>query len=179
MKGWFVALGVSMLCHVTFIFPPVLEWLPFKQNILEKKDESAQVQILQFYPEDFAPFPLEESPPMSLREGSGWKKKKVRLFEDELTYATYIRDLIIKELRVPSLKGSSSKEEEVQVVFILDSKGTLQKLEVSPYLRSLSESMNQAAMDAVRRASLQFPPFPHFVKKSQQRFSFVLFINSN
>lgn len=171
------ALGASLVFHASLALSsvPIFVSKQSSSQVAEKDPAFERVKIIQFYAEDIPEEILPDQPPLNL-EGIGLKRKIAShpKINDDITYATYIRDLIVGELRYPAEKKREGREEEVQVLFVLNSNGKILKLNVASGLRSADESFNEAALSAVRLASAFFPPFPETVKKKEQRFSFIL-----
>jgi len=177
---FFVALGASLLFHAALVLPIApIHFLLQKPDIkVNQQQEKAQIEILQFYPENYFEADLPQEFPLEISEGLGWKKKISKPFiQDEITYASTIRDLIFAELSMPS--GVKTEEFEVRVAFVLNSKGELIELSIFKDSHLRSQVVHEAVLMAVKRASSHFPPFPNAVTKSEQRFSFLLVFNAS
>lgn len=187
-NGLLYALAASLLLHgglaATAWRWPSLFSSPAKPKPAPQTEETIliPVEIHQFYADQKGK-PAEDPAPIkeAAAFGSGWMKKipAAPVATDEVTYASYIRDLILRQLVYPHDKKGEGIEVAVHVVFTLNAHGSLLSLEIPPDLRSPHESFNEAALAAVRRAAAQFPPFPAAVAKKEQRFSFLLLFRPN
>lgn len=187
-RGLLAAAGISLALHGAFIASGWngLGWLGklLESNRLKPEPEPAMeavllpVEIKQFYSDwkKEAPNDTPVTAPDFLSDGPGWMKKMETpaFVTDEITYASYVRDLIVGELAYPASMKKEGIEVAVRVVFSLNKEGKILSLEIPADNRSAHEAFNTAALDAVRRAASRFPPFPPAVQKPDQRFSFLL-----
>lgn len=186
-RGIWVALGASLALHggiwVSAAHWPVYPRFPQKEKAPSPPEPETlliPVEIKRMAAQPRQEIPLNQefdsAPPVVSAEGSGWHQKIAppAAFPDEVTYASFIRDSIVRQLVYPPEKKREGLEVAVRVCFILDSRGKIKVLRVADDLRSRHDVFNQAAVNAVKQAQSQFPPFPPFVRKSEQRFSFLL-----
>jgi len=168
------AIGASLVCHATLMAPSLPRFFSQKPSVKEAdQEELVKIEIRQFYQEvlEIEPTPQETINKMS--PGAGWMKKitPTSFIQDDVTYASYIRDLILRELSYPQAMRFKKEEVGVRVVFTLDQQGKLKDLNVTS---NVQKPYSQAALQAVKQASTLFPPFPPSVQKPEQRFSFLL-----
>jgi len=181
-----IALGASVLLHWGVLVGPgsVISRFFSQAKDPDSSKIPSETQLIPVEIKRFYVPPLEtpqESPGVSLEKersapGSAWMKKMdlSPVFKDEVTYSSYIRDLIVRHLVYPPEMQSQGYEVAVRVVFKLNKQGQLLQCHVAQDLRSRYMVFNEAAVRAVRHASPFFPPFPQTVSKEDQQFSFLL-----
>lgn len=168
------ALLISTLAHAGLVWGPGLFGIEraVKNAELPESIPEERVEIIHFYSGKQKVAPASEIPPIAPSKGKTFKE--IPWITDDVTYASYIRGLIIENLkRLPSLK--SKRERSVQVEFTLNRNGKMiglnEKNQSDPYIRS--------AIQALTLASKDFPPFPDSVQKKEQNFSFTLLFSPN
>ncbi len=175
--------SLSVLCHAGIYSSAYLSsnWMASsKETVLKKEKLSDPVEIIHFY-SDLNPAEFESNePPLNLAKGKHFvtqQQKSPHWVVDEVTYASYIRDLIVQHLSYP--KGSQKNfQVQIDVQFVLDRSGELKAVTVKEMEGRSAESFNHAVLKAVQIASSYFPDFPSSVSKEEQRFSFVLMFDS-
>jgi TonB family protein len=90
----------------------------------------------------------------------------------EWDYANFIQKTIMANIEYPEEEEKSGVEDSVKISFCIDRRGRLTGEPVIPELyRSRFENFNKAAVEAVKKASKNFPPIPEQLKKNSQLFS--------
>ena len=172
----------SVLFHAgVFVSSAPLSWFEAPKIAPQDKPLLPEpVEIIHFYSGKQS-LPQQEIGPI-FPDVKGYvteKKSSMPHITDERTYASHIRDLIVSQLQYPA-DQPRDQEFEVEVLFVLYKNGKLKKLSVaSDSKEKKAASFNEAALSAVRRAALLFPPFPENVLKAEQRFSFLLAFDRN
>jgi TonB family protein len=90
----------------------------------------------------------------------------------EWDYANFIQKTIMANIEYPEAEEKSGIEDSVKISFCIDRQGRLTgEPVISELYRSRYENFNKAAVEAVKKASKNFPPIPEQLKKNSQLFS--------
>lgn len=171
------AVSLSVVCHLGLAASSAsINWFNFsKPSSLSKPIEKEPLEIVHFYSVKSDFVESDQMPPMALNQ-KGYVTEKVFSnpdITDDLTYAAYVRDLIVSYLSYPK-DEPKDREAQVQVLFVLHRDGSLKELSVADKSNEQLSSFDRAALKAVRSAAAYFPIFPETVQKKDQRFSFLL-----